>query len=178
MTDITLRPATADDIPRLMALDHAYITDHVWQVQFRPGTEHISLHLQRVRLPRPVRVAYPRPLETLPDTWTHRAALLLAQLGNTPVGYIGFQAAPMPATAWVTDFAVDAPYRRQGVGQSLLLAACRQAAGQGFLRLALDLPSKNHPAISLAQKTGFTFFGFGDRYYLNGDIALFFVRTM
>jgi len=178
MPEVQIRPAIAHDIPRLMAFDHSYTTEHVWQVQFHTEAEVISLQLQRVRLPRHVRVGYPRPLETLPDDWTQRATLLVASIEESLVGYIGLVHAPMPATAWITDFAVDAPYRRQGIGKALLLAAQQWAAQQGYRRLALELQSKNHPAISLANRMGYEFFGFGDRYYLNQDIALFFVRAV
>ncbi len=178
MPEILIRPAIAPDIPRLVAFEHAYTTDHVWQVTFRPQADTITLILQRVRLPRPMQVAYPREVSTLPDTWTQRSLLLVALLGDTPVGYLGWVPAPAPYTAWVTDFAVDAPYRRQGVGKALLLAAQQGAAGQGFRALVLELQSKNHPAITLAQRLGYTFFGFGDRYYPNQDMALFFRRPL
>ena len=36
------------------------------------------------------------------------------------------------------------------------------------------MQSKNNPAIRLAQKMGFAFAGYSDRYYRDQDIALFF----
>jgi ribosomal protein S18 acetylase RimI-like enzyme len=43
--------------------------------------------------------------------------------------------------------------------------------------MTLEIQTKNHPAISFAQKHGFQFCGYNERYYPNGDIALFFSRS-
>jgi RimJ/RimL family protein N-acetyltransferase len=36
------------------------------------------------------------------------------------------------------------------------------------------MQSKNHPAIAMARKLGFSYAGYSDRYYVDQDIALFF----
>jgi hypothetical protein len=40
------------------------------------------------------------------------------------------------------------------------------------------MQSKNHPAMMLAQKYGYEFCGYNDRYYSNQDIALVFMRAV
>jgi ribosomal protein S18 acetylase RimI-like enzyme len=50
------------------------------------------------------------------------------------------------------------------------------ARERNLSRLMLDLQTKNYPAISFVQKHGFQFCGYNERYYSNGDIALFFSR--
>jgi ribosomal protein S18 acetylase RimI-like enzyme len=69
---------------------------------------------------------------------------------------------------------IDGAYRRQGFGSRLIKAARRWALEQNLLQLMLEIQTKNHPAISFAQKHGFQFCGYNERYYPNGDIALFF----
>jgi ribosomal protein S18 acetylase RimI-like enzyme len=38
------------------------------------------------------------------------------------------------------------------------------------------MQSKNDPAIAMATKLGFKFFGFRDNYFPNDDLAIFFGR--
>jgi hypothetical protein len=40
------------------------------------------------------------------------------------------------------------------------------------------MQSKNYPAMMLAQKHGYEFCGYNDRYYPNQDIALVFGRSI
>jgi RimJ/RimL family protein N-acetyltransferase len=42
----------------------------------------------------------------------------------------------------------------------------------------LETQSKNHPCIRLAQKFGYEFCGYNDRYYPTQDVALFFGRAL
>ena len=60
----------------------------------------------------------------------------------------------------------------------LLKAAHRWAMEHNLKQLMLETQTKNYPAISLAQKQGFHFCGYNERYYPNGDIALFFSRSI
>jgi ribosomal protein S18 acetylase RimI-like enzyme len=41
-----------------------------------------------------------------------------------------------------------------------------------------EATTKIYPALSFYQKLGFRFCGFSDHYYVNQDIALFFVLTL
>ena len=45
-------------------------------------------------------------------------------------------------------------------------------------RAMLEMPSKNNPAMRLAQKLGYEFCGYNDQYYETQDIALFFGRSI
>jgi RimJ/RimL family protein N-acetyltransferase len=42
----------------------------------------------------------------------------------------------------------------------------------------IEMQSKNHPAIRLAQKHGYEFCGYNDHYYLTQDVALFFAKVL
>jgi GNAT superfamily N-acetyltransferase len=178
MPEIQIRPAIAADIPVLVATDHNYSSDFVWQMDMRTEEGQIAVIFREIRLPRSVRVEYPRPVSQLSQDWTQRSGLLVALLDDAPVGYIGMQLNITPATAWVTDLAVVRRLRRQGIGSSLLLAAQEWGESHECRRLTLEMQPKNHPALQMAQKLGFDLCGYNDRYYANRDIALFFAKSL
>lgn len=174
MDDYIIRSATSSDIPWLMKLDHGYSTDHVWQMGFRQEGGEIAISFREVRLPRPMRVSYPRDYMSLADEWTHRSGIFVAERESIPIGYIAFVEGPSPNSAWVTDLVVGLPERRQGIGSQLFhygLDWCRE---RGLERAYLEMQSKNFPAICLSKRLGVHFVGYSDNYYVNQDIALFF----
>jgi ribosomal protein S18 acetylase RimI-like enzyme len=178
MPEIEIRPAISDDISHLIALDHNYSSDYVWQMDIKLEENEVNVQFREVRLPRSVRVEYPRPTKSLADTWTERAALLIARLGEQPVGYISLLSEMAPATIWISDLVVERRLRRQGIGSALVLAAQDWSRRQGVSRLVMEMQPKNFPAIRLAEKLGFIFCGYNDRYFVNHDIALFFGKPL
>lgn len=178
MPEIEIRPAIATDIPTLMAIDHTYSSDFVWQMEIQTEEKSIGVNLREIRLPRSVRVEYPRPAHSLGDDWTRRSGLLVSVLDSEVVGYISLMLDIAPITTWVTDLAVIRRIRRQGIGSALVLAAQEWGEQHNTRRIVLELQPKNHSAILLAQKLGFTFCGYNDRYYANHDIGLFFAKSL
>ena len=67
MDGFLIRSAISSDIPWLMKLDHGYSTDHVWQMALRKEANEVAISFREVRLPRPMRVIYPRDYTTLAD---------------------------------------------------------------------------------------------------------------
>lgn len=177
MPAIEIRPATAPDIPILMKIDHAYISDYVWQVDFQMVDSQIDVNFRQVQLPRSVHVEYPRPTKKLAEDWTRRSGLLVAILDGKPVGYISLMEHMAASTTWATDLVVTQPLRRKGIGSALVLAAQQWVTEHPTShRLLLEMQTKNYPAISLSRKLGFDFCGFNDHHYANNDIALFFAK--
>jgi ribosomal protein S18 acetylase RimI-like enzyme len=138
----------------------------------------IDVKFREVRLPRPVEVDYPREPEDLLKIKKAESEILVACMGEEPIGYIRLNTGAALSTAWVTDMAVIKYLRRQGVGSSLLLAGRDWAAQKNSRRIILEMQSKNYPAIGMAKKLGFDFCGFSDRYYPNHDIAVFFAYPL
>lgn len=174
MGNLTVRQAISSDIPDLVKLDHDYSTDHVWQMAVTRNPEEVGVVFREVRLPRPMRVSYPRDPSRLPDEWTRLPALLVAEAGEARLGYLAMNVGPAAGSGWVCDLVVGSSHRRQGIGTQLLTYArdwCRQ---RRLAAMFLEMQSKNFPAISLARKLGFTYAGYSDRYYPDQDIALFF----
>ncbi|MQC26334.1 MAG: GNAT family N-acetyltransferase [Chloroflexi bacterium] len=173
-----VRAAKADDIDRVAAFDHSYSTEFVWQMDLDDEGKRTGAQFREARLPRKMTVGYPRPVEALAEGWEKRAAVLVAEKGEALIGYLCVDTSISPGAAWVTDLAVDIPKRRQGAGSQLVLAAQKWAKQQGLRRIVLEMQSKNHPAIRLAQKLAFEFSGYHDRYYPNQDIAIFFAKSL
>jgi ribosomal-protein-alanine N-acetyltransferase len=174
MEPFVIRAAVSSDIPRLMGLDHSYSTDHVWQMALQAAMPSIEIAFREVRLPRPMRVAYPRRVERLADEWTERSVVLVGEADGRAAGYLSLASAPAPEAMWITDLVVDPAFRRQGLGRRLLSEAIGWSRARSQGRIFFEMQSKNHPAISLAQKMGFVFSGYSDFFYPNEDISLFF----
>jgi len=179
MPEIEIRPAIAEDIPSLVQFDHDSVSDYVWQMDIRHSEEgEIFVNFRQVRLPRSVKVDYPRPVHALAEDWMDRSGLLVAVHQGKAVGYVSLSTNLAPFTASVTDLVVVRRLRRQGIASALLLAAQEWARQRGCTRLMLEMQLKNFPAICLAKKLGFDFSGYNDRYYPNQDIALFFAKSL
>lgn len=177
MPEIHIQPAVAENIPFLVALDHTYISDYVWQMEIQQAEEgQTAVYFREARLPRSVRVEYPRNPRNLLEDWAGRDALWVALLADEPIGYLSLNLSLAALTAWVTDLVVKRRLRRQGIGSALVLAAQEWALQHDCRHLVLEMQPKNYPAIHLAQKLGFEFCGYNDRYYANHDIGLFFAK--
>ncbi len=178
MPEIEIRTTVAADISSLAALEHGYTSDHVWQIDLQSEEDQLQVNLRNTRLPRSVRVEYPHTGQNLADTWQKRAGLLSAVLSGEPVGYVSMRLDIVPKTVWVDDLVVLRRLRHQGIGTALLLAAQEWTAQHSCRRLVLEMQSKNYPSICLAQKMGFDFSGYHERYFGNLDIALFFSKII
>jgi len=179
MPEIEVRPAIASDIPTLISLYHNYTTDYVWQMVFQSErTEGQSINFRRIRLPRPVRVEYPRSPHSLSKDWEQRSGILVALLEKQAIGYVSLMLNKIPSTTWITDLVVARSLRRQGIGSALLLASLEWAANTGCRYVVLEMQPKNIPGIQLAQKLGFEFCGYNDLYYPDHEIAIFFQKSI
>lgn len=90
---------------------------------------------------------------------------LVALDGGTVSGYIGSQS--VLDTADIMNVAVHPDYRRQGIGEKLMLALTEQLRENGILFLMLEVRQSNAPAIALYEKLGFLQVGLRRNYYRN-----------
>ena len=178
MSSFEIRPASASDVPRLMALDHSCSSDYVWQLELRREPGQVAASFREVRLPRSIEVKYPRNPSTLADEWMHRDIVLAATEEGLPVGYMCAIVEHASAIAWITDVVVAPVRRRKGAASALLTATQVWALERGVRRLILEMQSKNEAYIRLAQKFGYEFCGYNDQYYPTQDVALFFGRAI
>ena len=78
MTQVTIRPALATDLARCLTLDPSFVTDTVWQMDTRAHEGQIAVNFRSARLPREMRVAYPRDRKMLAAGWQSCNAMLIA----------------------------------------------------------------------------------------------------
>jgi ribosomal protein S18 acetylase RimI-like enzyme len=178
MAEFIIRDATEDDLAACLHLDLSYETDYVWQMDVRDDAGAIAVGFRTVRLPRMMRVVYPREPEMLAQAFRRRECLLVSETSGVVRGYLRMRFDPGSGNAWVTDVAVGRMWRRQQIGSALLDAAYRQAQARRMQRLTVETQTKNYPGICFCQKRGLSFCGFNDRYYPNYDIALFFGQNV
>ncbi len=173
-----IRPAEPRDLEACHALDHSYTTDRVWQMEARTVAQALAVTFRVARLPREVRVDYPRQGEDLLAGWRRRDGFLAAEDEGAVRGYVALTAQVEHGIAWVGDLVVDRPWRRRGIGTALLRAAAHWGRDQELVRLVLEVQTKNYPAIRLCQSRGLSFCGYNDHYWPNQDIALFFGESL
>jgi ribosomal protein S18 acetylase RimI-like enzyme len=173
-----VRPATLADLNTCLLIDHSSATDHVWQMQVREAEAQIGVTFHTMRLPRRMRVEYPRDLEQLVEDWQRDEAFLVAEADNEVRGYVDLLAVPWQQMGWVANLAVEPGYRQRGMATALLRQARQWARQEGLRLLQAEATTKNYPALRFYQKLGFQFCGFNDHYYPNQDIAVFFVQVL
>ena len=178
MTEVQIRTLVATDLPRLMGTDHSCSSDYVWQLDLHREAGQVSAVFREVRLPRSIRVEYPRNPFALADKWDRQAEMLVAVWRGQPIGYIRMMEQSTSDVVWITDLVVAPEARRRGVATALLQAAQDWSLARGNQRLILEVQSKNEAAIRLAQKIGYEFCGYNDQYYETQDVTLFFGRAL
>jgi len=178
MPQIEVRPAISSDIPNLVKIDPACSTTHVWQMDYNSEPGQIGVVFRDIRLPRSVRLEYPRPVASMPDTWLQKDLFLVAGMNNELVGYLTLIADDETRTARIIDLVVTEKLRRQGIASALAFSAQDWASRQKLRRMMLELQAKNHAGINLARKLGYDFCGFNDHFFSNHDIAVFFTYIL
>ncbi len=173
-----IRQALAVDMNDILQLDHDYETGHVWQMELEMEEQKVGARFRPTRLPRPMKVSYPRKVQWVTENWKRYAAFFVAHENDQLIGYLTVSDHIHPNTAWIADWAVLSLRRRQGIGTQLLLAAQKWTVEKKMNKLSVEMQSKNMPAVLMLQKMGFEFSGYNDRFYENQDIALFFTKRL
>jgi ribosomal protein S18 acetylase RimI-like enzyme len=113
--------------------------------------------------------------------WGSSDLVLMAEQGTKLCGYIVVTVVPSSGIGWVSALVVANSLRRQGIGSMLLAAARRWARygqGQNVRAFMLEVSTKNYPAVAFCRKEGFTFCGYTDYSFSNGDVVLLFVNQV
>lgn len=175
---LTVRSATPADYEMCQLLDHSCSTDFVWQMILDKNEDMLQIAFRPARLPRSMKVLYPRTGEALVQSWQLHACFLVSELDGEVVGYVNVREEASQETAWVADLIVDQPHRLRGVGTALLRGAQHWALERELRRLIVETQTKNYPAICFLHKRGLIFCGYNDLYYPNQDIAVFFGQAL
>jgi len=132
MPQIEIRPAISSDIPLLMKIEPDCSTTHVWQMDYNSEPGQIGVSFREIRLPRPVRLEYPRSLSSMPDTWLQKDLFLVAAMGDQLVGFVTLVVDRETHTAKIADLVVAEKLRRQGIGTALVFACHEWSSKQSF----------------------------------------------
>lgn len=144
----TTRPANADDVPRLVAIEEA---------SFR--TDRISRRSFRRQIASPT------------------LALLVATRGDTVRGYVLVSLRRRAKHARIYSLAVDTKGGR-GLGRRLMEVAERVAAERGYRLMRLEVNEHNARAIRIYERAGYRRIGRHERYYEDGAAALRYEKEM
>lgn len=169
-----IRNAHPSDLEACLNLDHSVVTDHAWRMEEREHEGGITITFQPVRLPRQVRLPYPRQGDDLVAGWEGCDLFLVASDGGRVCGYATVRAFPGHGLAWVQDLVVDGAWRRQGGGSSLLREVIAWSEERGLSRLALEVQTRNYPGVCFCRALGLSFCGYHDQHWRTQDIALLF----
>ena len=115
-TGLRVRAAVPADLEACAALDHSTATDYVWQMEHGDLDGRLNVTFRAARLPRTMRVLYPRNGTALKHSWDLNDCFLVAERGHTLVGYVNMREQRAYETGWVADLAVDKARRQQGIG--------------------------------------------------------------
>jgi [ribosomal protein S18]-alanine N-acetyltransferase len=95
------------------------------------------------------------------------AHYMVARYGDRIVGFAGMWL--LVDEAHITTFAVSAEWRRQGIGERLLLAVLDLSRSRGAHEATLEVRPSNAPARRLYEKYGFKLVGVRPRYYSDNN---------
>ncbi len=90
---------------------------------------------------------------------------LVEERDGVAVAYVGSQSSPPEAD--VMNVAVSPDYRRQGIGESLMIALGEALASKGIETLTLEVRASNEAAISLYTRLGYEQVGRRPNYYMD-----------
>jgi GNAT superfamily N-acetyltransferase len=173
-----IRLATPDDLSPCLALDRSLETQVVWQIQMREEGESRHIAFQTLRLPRAMRVEYPRDETALLTDLNAPEGILVAEAEGIVLGFAQVSVAASDKSAALRNLVVDAPWRRHRVGSALLDQAKGWAGRHGANHITLETTTRSYPAIRFMLDRGLIFCGFNDRYYASQDIAVFFGQNL
>jgi GNAT superfamily N-acetyltransferase len=137
-----------------------------------------TVAFRKVRLPREIKVRYPRQGDDLLAGWRRRDEFLVAEMDGDVCGYVALTIQPEHGLAWVGDLVVDRSRRRRGIGTTLLKAAAQWGCKHNLVRLTVEVQTKNYPAIQFCKACGLSFSGYNDHYWATEDIAVFFTGRL
>ncbi|HUV93344.1 MAG TPA: GNAT family N-acetyltransferase [Anaerolineae bacterium] len=171
---MNVRLATIADIEQCQRLDGSYVTDCVWRMDEASTPDSIGVSFRCVRLPRRVPVPYPRSTEVLYEDWQRGECFLVAEELGLVLGYLDMTTRYRQWQGWIEHLIVRRSHRNRGFASQLLHAAEEWARGSDLRAIVAPVQTNNDPAIRLLCGRGYSFSGFIDGYYSNGDIGILY----
>ena len=122
-------------------------------------TEHIS------RIAELEKQCFSQPWseKSLAEELENENSYFLVAVCDEIAGYIGVQ--EICGEAYITNVAVFENYRKQGIGRTLLKAACKGAEGRKCEFITLEVRESNSSAIALYESEDFEIAGIRKNFY-------------
>ncbi|MBN1955645.1 MAG: GNAT family N-acetyltransferase [Anaerolineae bacterium] len=169
-----IRNAHPRDWKSCVSLDHSIMTDYAWRIEEQEHENMMTRSFQSIRLPRQVKVIYPRGEAELRADWS-KADLFQVAVGDGKVcGYVTGRVFFGHGFLWLHDLVVDPRWRRQSVGSQLVRTAATWARELELRRILIEVQTRNHPGVSFCRSLNFSFCGYNDQHWRTQDIALLF----
>lgn len=177
---LIIRDGIEADIPKCIALDNTYQTEHVWQLNVREETNEIHISLRKQRLPRPLDAKHQLLADHLKIALEqkHCFIVLVESVSDTLLGYVCMRVDATHHVAYLQDIVIDKPYRRQGLGSRLINVAHLWANEKKLNHIIFEIPTTNNPCIEFAKTHRFEYCGFNDQYLPDQEIALFYSLSL
>ncbi len=178
MEPVYVRFPTLHDLNACFQLDGLVETTHVWQVQRTGQGDRFRVTFQRVRLPRPLRLPYPAPGDALRQCYEVREGIWVAIVQGQVRGFVQVTWDTEESLGWVRHLVVDRAWRGQGIGTALLRRVAQVARDRDADRLVVCVNAKNDPAIQFLLRQGFSFVGYNEVFFNEGDMAIYLGRSV
>jgi len=177
---LIIRDGIEADIPKCIALDNTYQTEHVWQLHVQEEIDEINIALRKQRLPRPLDAGHPAEADRLKTALEQKYGfiVLVESVSDTLLGYICLRVDTTHHIAYLQDIIIDKPYRRQGFGSRLMNVARLWADEQKLKHIIFEIPTTNNPCIEFAKSHRYAYCGFNDQYLPDQEIALFYSLSL
>lgn len=177
-SQVVIRPAVAEDIEACLALDHSLETQVIWQMNRLDEADGFQIGFQTLRLPRPIRVEYPRNTEELRKDLAHLDSVLVAEVEGIILGYCNLLLFEADRNVSVRNLVVHPAARRHRVGRAIFERCKAWAQLHQADHIMLESTMRSYPAIRFMTGLGLLFCGYNDRYYTSQDIAIFYGQNL
>ncbi len=177
MPDLTIRPLTSADVPRLSDIDAEFESDRFLDVEKTVNGLQVSWRLiERPLVPPFHSTDYGLSRQQREQVGARLregdGLCLVAQDTGQLVALLDVERERWRDTATVWNILVDKSYRRQGLGCELMNRAIEWARGHGLRGILLETQTNNLSACRFYQAMGFQLCGLDDHFYSNDDIGV------
>lgn len=177
MPDLTIRPLTSADVPRISEIDAEFESDRCLDVEKTANGLQVSWRLiERPLVPPFLSTDYGLSRQEREQVGArlreNDGLYLVIEDAGKLVALLDVERERWRDTATVWNILVDRSYRRRGLGGQLMNRAIEWARRHGLRGIMLETQTNNLPACHFYQAVGFKLCGLDDHFYSNDDIGM------
>lgn len=178
MAKLKVLKANQNQYEEMINIDHSISSAYAYRLQTDLEVQDSTFRFQRVKLPREAHLSYMRDKDSLLKSWENASLIYVGELDDVIVSYVVIDAKTLPDTARVSDLVVMPELRQKGIARTMLAVVESWTLENKLERVLIEMPMRNYPMVELALHCGYELCGFLDRYFLNGDPALFYQKRL